>query len=85
MSRADWALLVSVLLVGCGGDIQMGAEDAWYCAPWIGAPRIAVSGRPEDMCDKCSYSGKAGIGCFGQETLLSSERGHRRTPAAAEE
>lgn len=63
----------------------MGAEDAWYCAPWIGAPRIAVSRRPEDMCDQRPYPGQAGVGSFGRETLLSSERGRGRAPAAAEE
>jgi hypothetical protein len=47
---------------------------------------MAVSGhRPEDMCDQRPYSGKAGIGCFGREMLLSSERGHSRAAAAAEE
>ena len=39
----------------------------------------------EDTCDKRPHSDKASIGCFDRETLLSSERGHRRTPAAAEE
>jgi hypothetical protein len=63
----------------------MGAEDTWDCASWIGAPRIAVSGRPEDVCDQRPYPGQAGVGSFGWETLLSSERGHRRTPSAAEE
>src|SRR5271169_1410068 len=63
----------------------MGAEDAWYCAPWIDAPRIAVSRRPEDMCDQRPYPGQAGVGSFGRETLLSSERGRGRAPAAAEE
>jgi len=46
---------------------------------------MAASGRPEDMRDKRPYPGKAGIGSFGRETLLSSERGHGRTAAAAEE
>ena len=46
---------------------------------------MAVSGRPEDMRDKRPYSGEAGIGGFGRETLPSSERGHGRTPAAAEQ
>lgn len=44
---------------------------------------MAVSGRPEDVCDQRPYSGKAGIGCFGGEALLCSERGHRRASAAA--
>jgi hypothetical protein len=45
---------------------------------------MVVSGRSEDMCNKRLYSGEEGIGSFSRETLLSCERGHRRTPAAAE-
>jgi hypothetical protein len=56
----------------------------WLSAT-AGRSRMVVSGRPEDMYHKRPYSGKAGIGCFGRETLLSSKRGYRRTSAAAEE
>ena len=60
-----------MLLVGCGGSIQVGAEGGWHCAPGIGSLRMAVSGRPEDVCDQGPYSGKAGIGCFVAIQLAS--------------
>lgn len=46
---------------------------------------MAVSGRPEDMCDQRPYPGKAGIGSLDREMLLSGERGHGRSATAAGE
>lgn len=46
---------------------------------------MAVSGGPEEMRDQRSYSGEAGIGCFGREVVLSSERGCSRAASAAKE
>jgi hypothetical protein len=51
---------------------------------WERPSRSAVSARPEYMRDQRPYSGNAGIGCFGRETLLSGESGHGRTSAAVE-